>query len=413
MNMVFQQLRAVPAHDGVRQRRLRPELERGARGASRHAVERDARARPARGLRERAPAASSRAGSSSASRSRARWSTGRRCSCSTSRSGRSTCKLRKQMQLELKRIQRELGTTFVYVTHDQGEALAMSDRIAVMNQRRDRAGRPPREIYEQPATPFVADFIGTRTRSTCASTRRRRRADLPGRTSASRSRRPRGRSRATRRRRRPPRARPARRPAAGGDLRGQGHRGGRRLPRLADRAPHRAEALGRVLGDHLSEDVPDELAVVREETLSFALEHAMLRRRRHVVVRARIARAPPSDPRAPALRVDERHPGDLDRLDAGGVHEMQRLAELRPRTRRPADRDFRRGRASTRYNGSSRPSSPPKISTMAPGDGYGSTEPTRPTTLRFTPRFFCSGSAGGPKKRSLPKSTIAAPARAR
>jgi spermidine/putrescine transport system ATP-binding protein len=70
-------------------------------------------------------------------------------------------KLRKQMQLELKRIQHELGTTFVYVTHDQEEALAMSDRIAVMNGGRVEQVGGPREIYEQPATAFVADFIGS------------------------------------------------------------------------------------------------------------------------------------------------------------------------------------------------------------------------------------------------------------
>ena len=70
-------------------------------------------------------------------------------------------KLRKQMQLELKRIQHELGTTFVYVTHDQEEALAMSDRIAVMNDGRVEQVGTPREVYEQPATPFVADFIGS------------------------------------------------------------------------------------------------------------------------------------------------------------------------------------------------------------------------------------------------------------
>ena len=70
-------------------------------------------------------------------------------------------KLRKQMQHELKRIQAELGTTFVYVTHDQEEALAMSDRIAVMNGGRVEQIGSPREIYERPATPFVADFIGS------------------------------------------------------------------------------------------------------------------------------------------------------------------------------------------------------------------------------------------------------------
>jgi spermidine/putrescine transport system ATP-binding protein len=70
-------------------------------------------------------------------------------------------KLRKHMQLELKRIQHELGTTFVYVTHDQEEALAMSDRIAVMNAGRVEQVGGPREIYEHPQTPFVADFIGS------------------------------------------------------------------------------------------------------------------------------------------------------------------------------------------------------------------------------------------------------------
>jgi spermidine/putrescine transport system ATP-binding protein len=70
-------------------------------------------------------------------------------------------KLRQQMQTELKRIQREVGITFVYVTHDQGEALTMSDRIAVMDAGRiDQLGTP-REIYERPATRFVAGFIGT------------------------------------------------------------------------------------------------------------------------------------------------------------------------------------------------------------------------------------------------------------
>ena len=70
-------------------------------------------------------------------------------------------KLRKSMQLELKRIQSELGTTFVYVTHDQEEALAMSDRIGVMNDGVVEQIAPPREIYERPATAFCADFIGS------------------------------------------------------------------------------------------------------------------------------------------------------------------------------------------------------------------------------------------------------------
>src|SRR3954462_234320 len=70
-------------------------------------------------------------------------------------------KLRKQMQLELKAIQNDVGTTFVYVTHDQEEALAMSDRIAVMNGGQVEQIGSPREIYTRPQSAFVADFIGS------------------------------------------------------------------------------------------------------------------------------------------------------------------------------------------------------------------------------------------------------------
>jgi spermidine/putrescine transport system ATP-binding protein len=69
-------------------------------------------------------------------------------------------KLRKEMQVELSNLHRELGLTFVMVTHDQEEALSLSDRIAVMNQGRIEQIGTPSHIYEQPLTPFVADFIG-------------------------------------------------------------------------------------------------------------------------------------------------------------------------------------------------------------------------------------------------------------
>ena len=69
-------------------------------------------------------------------------------------------KLRKGLQIELKRIQREVGITFVYVTHDQEEALTMSDRIAVMNEGIIEQVAGPEEVYERPATTFVAGFIG-------------------------------------------------------------------------------------------------------------------------------------------------------------------------------------------------------------------------------------------------------------
>jgi len=69
-------------------------------------------------------------------------------------------KLRQQMQVELKAIQRRVGITFIFVTHDQEEALTMSDRIAVFNQGRVEQIGTPAEIYEHPTTPFVAGFVG-------------------------------------------------------------------------------------------------------------------------------------------------------------------------------------------------------------------------------------------------------------
>jgi putative spermidine/putrescine transport system ATP-binding protein len=70
-------------------------------------------------------------------------------------------KLREEMQIELKGIQHEVGITFIYVTHDQEEALVMSDRLAVFNGGRIEQVGPPAEVYEHPATRFVAGFVGT------------------------------------------------------------------------------------------------------------------------------------------------------------------------------------------------------------------------------------------------------------
>jgi putative spermidine/putrescine transport system ATP-binding protein len=69
-------------------------------------------------------------------------------------------KLRQEMQIELKRIQREVGITFIYVTHDQDEALTMSDRLAVFNHGKIEQVGPPAEVYEHPTTEFVAGFVG-------------------------------------------------------------------------------------------------------------------------------------------------------------------------------------------------------------------------------------------------------------
>jgi putative spermidine/putrescine transport system ATP-binding protein len=70
-------------------------------------------------------------------------------------------KLREEMQVELKQIQQQVGITFIFVTHDQGEALSMSDRVAVFHEGKVEQVGPPRQIYEHPATEFVASFVGT------------------------------------------------------------------------------------------------------------------------------------------------------------------------------------------------------------------------------------------------------------
>jgi putative spermidine/putrescine transport system ATP-binding protein len=70
-------------------------------------------------------------------------------------------KLRQQMQVELKNIQQQVGITFVFVTHDQEEALTMSDRMAVFSQGKIEQVGSPADVYEHPATPFVAGFVGT------------------------------------------------------------------------------------------------------------------------------------------------------------------------------------------------------------------------------------------------------------
>ena len=74
--------------------------------------------------------------------------------------GALDAKLRKQLQIELKALQQQVGITFIYVTHDQEEALTMSDRIAVMSHGRVEQVAAPKEVYEEPATVFVADFLG-------------------------------------------------------------------------------------------------------------------------------------------------------------------------------------------------------------------------------------------------------------
>jgi putative spermidine/putrescine transport system ATP-binding protein len=88
-------------------------------------------------------------------------------------------KLREQMQMELKAIQRRVGITFIYVTHDQGEALSMSDRVAVFNQGKIEQMASPAELYEHPRTAFVAGFVGISNLVTGALARRIAGSDRP------------------------------------------------------------------------------------------------------------------------------------------------------------------------------------------------------------------------------------------
>ena len=90
-------------------------------------------------------------------------------------------KVRVQLREEIRRIQIRLGITTVYVTHDQEEALSISDRVAVLSQGRIEQIAPPAEIYGAPATPFVADFVGTMNRVECGRVRPRARHGRGGR----------------------------------------------------------------------------------------------------------------------------------------------------------------------------------------------------------------------------------------
>ena len=84
--------------------------------------------------------------------------------------GALDARLRKDLQVELKALQEEIGVTFVFVTHDQEEALTMSDRLAVMNDGRVEQAGPPQLVYEEPATLFVADFLGVSNLMTAEAT---------------------------------------------------------------------------------------------------------------------------------------------------------------------------------------------------------------------------------------------------
>ena len=160
-----------------RERRVRPAREEGRRSRERRA----GRARRSRRVRlERLRRRASPAQLSGGQRQRVALA---RAIVNTPRVllldeplGALDLKLRQEMQIELKQLQRELGITFVYVTHDQEEALTMSDRIAVFNEGRIEQVGTPAEIYEHPATEFVAGFVGIVERRSSADGRTDHRA---------------------------------------------------------------------------------------------------------------------------------------------------------------------------------------------------------------------------------------------
>ena len=151
-------LRAVPPPQRARERRLRAAAQEGREGEISRRVAAELDRVGLAGEINRRPR-SSRAASSSGWRSPARSSTFKVLLLDEPL-GALDLKLRKGLQIELKRIQREVGITFVYVTHDQEEALTMSDRIAVMNRGAIEQIGVPEDVYERPETTFVAGFIG-------------------------------------------------------------------------------------------------------------------------------------------------------------------------------------------------------------------------------------------------------------
>ena len=177
VNTVFQQYAPVPPHERVRQRRLRAAGQEGAQARGRPAGPRDARHRPAQEFAERKPAQLSGGQQQRVALARALVNYPKALLLDEPL-GALDLKLRQGMQLELKRIQREVGITFIFVTHDQEEALTMSDRIAVMNVGRRRADRhaagdlrPPGHRCSWPGS--SARPTSGRSRSSSATARRR------------------------------------------------------------------------------------------------------------------------------------------------------------------------------------------------------------------------------------------------
>ena len=170
-------------------------------------------------------------------------------------------KLRQEMQVELKRIQGEVGITFVYVTHDQEEALTMSDRLAVFRAGRIEQVGTPAEVYEHPANEFVAGFVGV---SNVVERDGRRFTIRPGEGPPAGA------------RARPPRACTSRRAPSRRGLRGDGHalsRRARRRRRAAGRAPEPRD----VVGQDAHELRGRRVRVAWREEQTFAIEEVQSR----------------------------------------------------------------------------------------------------------------------------------------
>ena len=156
VNMVFQAYGLFPHMTVAENIAFGPKIKKWSREETRERVARGGPARCSSTGSRIGDRASSPAVSSSAWRWRARSSTGPAALLLDEPLGALDLKLRKEMQLELKDLQQRTGTTFVYVTHDQEEAMTMSDRIAVMNGGVVEQLATPKELYQRPASAFVA-----------------------------------------------------------------------------------------------------------------------------------------------------------------------------------------------------------------------------------------------------------------
>ena len=172
------ELRALPAPERARQHRVPAEDREGPEGRDRPPRRRRRRASSTSSRTSSASRARSRAASASASRWAARSCASRRCSCMDEPLSNLDAKLRVQMRADIKKLQHDLGTTTIYVTHDQVEAMTMGDRVAVMRKGELQQVAPPQELYDRPANIFVAGFIGSPAMNMLEA---RRRAQRPGR----------------------------------------------------------------------------------------------------------------------------------------------------------------------------------------------------------------------------------------